>query len=172
MKRLFFLMLFLIVPASSPAYAHVLITDQTGTNGAILHIVPDDDPVAGQEATLFLDVQSEPVDSPNAQVKLTVKDEEGRESTVDPQVNGSLITARYTFPAQGMYELTYVIDTSDNSYSFQDTRRVTRGVAPGKMDQSNHAWAEASLVAGSLGLATLFIVAFNRRRDIAAQSKL
>lgn len=46
-----------IMSFSQKAYAHVLVSDESNTVGAVLHITPDDDPIAGESAHIFFDVQ-------------------------------------------------------------------------------------------------------------------
>ncbi len=48
-----FISYFLLLTSTRSAYAHVLKTD--GSIGAVLHISPEDDPVAGEDSSFFFD---------------------------------------------------------------------------------------------------------------------
>ncbi len=154
---------------SDTVSAHVLVTDETKTRGAVLHIIPDDDPVAGEKATLYFDMQEEFSES-KAAVTLYVKDENGKEKNVDTKANGSLVTADYVFPAQGSYGITYTVISGDKTYVFNQAQRVSRGASSTTSNKPNHAWAEIMLIASAISIAVLAIIAFNLRKDIAKQS--
>lgn len=156
--------------AAPPAYAHVLIPDETNTSGAIVHIMPDDDPIAGQPATLFFDMQDQQ-DDESTQVNLVIRDANGKDTKVDIRTDGSSATARHTFPSRGTYELIFTVKTDAKTYTFKQSQRVTRGEAASALDQPTYAWAEMLLLAGCLGFLVVGIVAFNRRNEIARQSK-
>lgn len=148
------------------ASAHVLVTDQTGQKGAILHIVPDDDPIAGKEATLFLDTQNDLLDGVST-VLLFI----GENSTpVEVKVDGSLATADYTFPAQGVYPIRYEVQTPGGSYVFEQTIRISRGVTAGDVERPRHTWAEGLLIGSAVLFACLAIIAWNHRAGITRQS--
>lgn len=55
MKRLGLLLLFVIMLVPTAASAHVLKTD--GQIGVIMHVDPDDDPIAGQPSSFFFEVK-------------------------------------------------------------------------------------------------------------------
>ena len=151
------------------ASAHVLITDETKTKGAILHIIPDDDPVAGEESTLYFDTQDQLSDAKNA-VKISIKDSSGNENVVGAKVDRTLATANYTFPEQGVYELAFTVTVNGKSYIFQQSQRVSRGVSNSALNSSTHGWAEISLITSGVGAALLIVVAINKRKDIAKHS--
>lgn len=152
---------------SHDAKAHVLVTDQTGKNGAILHIVPDDDPIAGKEATLFFDTQNNLLED-TSKVSLTIsRDGSGESVSVETKVDGSLVSVNYTFSTQGVYQLRYEI----NGYVFEQSIRVSRG-STDTVINTQHTWAEGLLIGCGVLLASLVIVAWNRRKDIARQSTL
>lgn len=171
MKKLIFavfLFLCVIVPKSL-ASAHVLITDETNTKGAILHIIPDDDPVAGEQATLYFDMQNQL--SGEDSVMLTIYNSASEKAEIETKTDGSLVTANFTFPSQGVYEIEYVVSTSRETYIFKQTQRVSRGISGATAGKQTYAWAEMLLVASVISFAFLMIVAFNRRKDITRQSK-
>lgn len=172
MKKIFIsliVLLAILVPADS-ATAHVLITDETNTRGAILHIVPGDDPVAGQTATLFFDAEGG-LWQDEKDIQLTITDSAGISDKVEVSASGNLATANYTFKTQGVYELVYRIDSGSQIYVFKHSQRVSRGAGSSALDRPVYAWAEALLVASGVAFIILLILFFNRRAAIAKQSK-
>ena len=158
----------LLIPAEQVS-AHVLVTDGSKTQGAILHIIPDDDPVAGERATLYFDMQNK-LGGRAKRVTLSIVNTQGVKDEVDVTRSGTLATASYTFATQGVYDLTYTVNTDETDYVFQQSQRVTRGVAANTMNTPQYAWAEMLLIGGAVSLGILAIVAFNRRKMIARQS--
>ena len=161
----------IIAFTNSPrAYAHVLIHDTGGANGAILHIVPDDDPIAGKKATLFFDMQARA--GKDTKVNLTIRREGADEAVpVKTSLDGSLATADFIFPSQGVYYLEYEVKSANTVSLFKQSTRVSRGTVVGAVNKPRHGWAEGLLVACAGIIAALAVVAFNRRHDIAKQSR-
>lgn len=149
--------------------AHVLITDDTNSKGAVLHIMPDDDPVAGEPATLYFDTQT--TFGSRDSVTLRIKDAAGQETEVDTQIAGSLATATNVFPAQGIYDLEFTVRTGSNVDMYTQSQRVSRGAATSALDTKHYGWAEILLLASVLGCVVLAITAINNRKEIAQQSK-
>lgn len=169
MKKLLFaiLLIFALLPANH-ANAHVFITDDSNQQGAVLHITPDDDPIAGDQSTLNLDTQKL-----NREIKkstLTITDPRGATTDVSLDTNGTLHQAKYTFPTQGTYQLTFTLKTIDSSMTFSRSQRVTRGVASGALSRPNYTWARLGLLASGIEFLVLVILVTNRRHDIARQS--
>ena len=161
-------LLLCIAPLSQAASAHVLIQDTSKRHGAILHITPDDDPIAGKSATLFLDIQdtSEKIE----EVVLRIGKAETEENTVvETLLDDSLVSASYVFPSQGVYNLTYTITSSKTTYTFEHVTRISRGV-DGSAQASRYMWAEAVLLASLIAAVTMAIIAFNNRRKISRHS--
>lgn len=150
--------------------AHVLVTDDTKTNGAILHIIPDDDPVAGESATLFFDTQDKLLNADNTKVTLTVQRPDEEKKSVAMTVAGTLATVDYVFPVQGVYNLTFLAESNGKSYTFEWSQRVSRGVMGSALDRPHYAWAEMLVVGAGVSFALLIIIAINRRKAIAEQS--
>lgn len=172
MKRLLFVMLvmtglFMLTPS---AQAHVLVTDQSGAEGAILHINPDDDPVAGQSSVLFFDAQNNLLN--NSVVKLTIENQEGLKEVVDGKISGSLATIDYTFPVQGVYKLTFVVSSGQKDYTFVQDWRVARGDTASASGEPHYAWAEVLLLASGIGFGLLVILAINHRAGLKNYSKV
>lgn len=155
-----------------PVSAHVLVTDTTKSKGAIIHIIPDDDPIAGQASTLYFDMQDQLAKATDVSVQLVVTDSDGTRATVPMKVSGSLAYAEYTFPAQGVYQLRFAAATGDKTYVFEHSQRVSRGTLKSALDQPSYPWAEMLSIGSGVGIVVTAIVAFNRRRLIAKQSTL
>ena len=151
---------------SHAASAHVLITDGTNKMGAVLHIIPDDDPVAGEPATLYFDMQT----NENPTVELRIQNKSGNNETLTMKVDGALATIEYTFPSQGVYELTFNVKTSSSVYTFTQSQRISRGVSSSALDQPDYAWAQVALITSVVGVLVLIILAVNNRKEIAKHS--
>lgn len=171
MKLLILVAAIALLVTGQPASAHVLISDETGSKGAILHIIPDDDPVAGQKATLFFDTQNDLL-SDRSNVKLTIKNDSGEQVDVPTKTSGSLATADYLFPAQGHYTLTYAIAANGKTVTFVQSQRVSRGTIGSALDRPTYTWAELLTIGSSIGLALLAVAMINHRKEIAQHSKL
>ena len=171
MKKLIFVLVLLVASLvySSAANAHVLITDETKTKGAVLHIIPDDDPIAGDKSTLYFDMQDQ-LGSSSDSVKLTISGSSGTEQSVETKIDGTLVTAEFVFPVQDVYEIKFVVAANDTEYIFTQSQRVSRGEADGVLSRPTYVWAELLLVASGVGTALLIIIAINRRKDIAKHS--
>lgn len=174
MKRLLFLALLLVgcVFASDTANAHVLITNDSKRFSAILHVEPDDDPVAGTKDDIFFDIQSKFLENEDFSATLTIKDPSGQQVELPVAIHQNTIRATYAFPSQGAYELTLTITTSATSYRLAYTQRVARGVIATPFDQPSSVWAEAVIAASSCGLVVLAIMVINKRKQISQQSRL
>jgi methionine-rich copper-binding protein CopC len=151
------------------ASAHVLVMDDTKTHGAVLHIIPDDDPVAGEKASLYFDMQDELARAAKS-ISLTVRNDVQEQDTVAVKKEGSLVTADYMFPSQGVYEIKYTVETNRGSYYFTQAQRVARGVVTHATLPPTFAWAQALLIASIVSFAVLGIFALNHRRAIARES--
>lgn len=162
--------LIILVANVQSASAHVLITDESKEVGAVLHIMPDDDPVAGEVSSLYLDIQSGVAVGSQSDAELYISSQESV-ARVDTEVYGSQITAKYVFPKQGVYEVKYIVKSSGRQYEFIHSQRVGRGLSGSSADKASPEWARAGLVFGLVGLVVLVIVAVSRRREILGYSK-
>lgn len=158
-----------VVLMANVAAAHVLITDESRSKGAIVHIVPDDDPIAGERAIIYLDIQSVVVKE-DASASMRVVSTDGVEQTVAMKAEVGLFTAPFVFPTQGVYELTFDVSLGNGVYTFLLSQRVSRGVMGSALDTQEHTWAESLLVGAGIGVAMVGIFVFNRRKAIAKQS--
>lgn len=171
-QALFVAVLVCLFIQTTPASAHVLITDSTSSRGAILHIIPDDNPIAGQESILYFDTQQGLIQSDQTTALLVITDRAGRTTTVAPSIDGSLLTAKYTFPIQGVYRLSYTIITKETKHTFEQSQRVSRGTQGSVLDTPSHVWAEMLLVASTTGIIVTIATGIRRRKAIAEQSVL
>lgn len=159
--------------SGTEARAHVFIADERNLTGAVLHITPDDDPIAGKSAHIFYDIQDDAYDAGKYEAMLEIEDMETRKSDeVAMDVQGSYVRGAYTFATQGVYELTLSVRHADRTDRFVVTQRVSRGT-PAEMqsDDVRHRWAELLLVVSASGLVVLGIIAVSRGRSILKQSK-
>jgi hypothetical protein len=148
--------------------AHVLVNDASGTVGAVLHIVPDDDPVAGQTAKLFFDVQTERLNEKTT-VLTVVNNATHEEAKLPVKVEGSSIVAEYVFPIQGIYQLTLTV-AADKEYTFVYSQRVSRAVNGGTSAQQAFSLANFALIFSGTLFLFLLIVMFNYRKEIKKHS--
>jgi hypothetical protein len=155
---------------SNPVQAHVLITNDAKSVGAVLHIVPDDDPVAGKEAQLYFDIQSENKTIKNAQLTI-MNPTTSSKNDVPVVIEGSTVTSTYIFPTQGLYELRLNTE-SEGKNTFTYSQRVSRGVADGGVEQSTNTLASIALISSSILLLVVLILVFNNRKAIKKQSTL
>lgn len=168
MKKLALSLFLLILLLPRQTSAHVLVMDATKTRGAVLHVNPDDDPIAGQPALLFFDMQGQD----SGYISLIVRSEIYEDIQLTLQKSGSLASAEYTFPSQGVYDLIFTVQSAGIAYEFRYAQRVSRGTLGGRLDRPDYSWAEILLLASGLSLILLAIVAVNRRNAIKLQSIL
>lgn len=170
MKKLLLFTLLSLCLALIPrvTYAHVLVTDTTKTRGIIVHVNPNDDPIAGQPSQLFFDIQ-DPALLGDTAARLSVASDDVTE-TIHLITGRSSLSATYTFPAQGTYDFTLTLTSHDKPYVFHFSQPVTHGTLAAAPQRRSHSFAKATLAISTGLLAITLIVAFNRRRGIAAQS--
>ena len=155
------------------AYAHVLIRDSNTGVGAILHITPDDDPVAGQKAQLFFDIQDKNADFrvPYSAYQLLVTNEGGLQTPIQIQNTDNTLVADYTFPNRGAYKLKLTsggylkADKVQIDYSL----RISRGIGTNSGSHSS-GLSYMGIVVSLSAIAVLVILAINNRRNIWEKS--
>lgn len=170
-KLLVILVLFTLAFMPVTAAAHVLITDSTGGYGAVLHIMPGDDPIAGETAQLFFDIKGEDFQVADYIFTLIVRGDDGIETAVQTsRVGETSVRAEVIFPQRGVYSLNLKGQARaiDYEISFATTQRVSRGNGDNTAGTVRYAWAEAGLVSAITGGLAILIVCINRRADIAA----
>ena len=159
------------------ASAHIVITDTTHEVGTVLHINPDDDPVAGESSSIFFDVRMNALPSDPHLVNLKVTNSAGESTYVPTSVDGAKVAGAYTFPSQGVYQINLIIDTGRSGTSdqpryssFVQSQRVSRGLISNPLDAPQYVWAEVLLILSGGALAILFVVFVTDRRRIIMHS--
>lgn len=153
------------------ASAHVLISDDTNQIGAILHITPDDDPIAGEPSTIFFDIQNNAATKETHSFTLTIIHQDGTKDTAPISVSKNTITSNYVFPSQAVYTIILSadpVDTSQKSLYFRQAQRVSRGTALNSTAEKTYMWAEIGVIGSLCGLIVLGIITFNRKETLAA----
>lgn len=179
MLRLLLLLSILLLPAVTSA--HFLKTD--GSIGAIIHITPDDDPVAGEVSALFFDIK-------DREDKFRVEDcdcelqifQNGTSLFSESLLtNGDDVSASYTFPNTGVYEVK-LSGAPINSQGFQSFNlswdiRVDRGAGGNQnsywrktLSQLNgHGLHLALIVGASIGM--LIYIALENKKEKQRKQK-
>lgn len=157
-------------------FAHVLLEDKNAEVGAVLHLTPDDDPIAGQNSQLFFDIQDKNTQAriPYSGYELLSTNESNTTTAIPLEVSGKTLTANYTFPVQGVYRLELKSKQSYDSFvkvSILYTLRVSRGkLQPGAISKKQDG-ANLGIIASIAATGGLIIVGFNNRREIISKSK-
>jgi hypothetical protein len=165
MKKLL-MALALLVCCLLPAHvasAHVLVTDESGTKGAVIHSMPDDDITMGVESTVYFDMQGELGNSARW-VKLVITNPDGTKTPVKVLRDGALVTAPHTFTQEGTYRLAYTISTGQDEYVFHYTQQVASRAVVAPL------WAQIVFFGSIAGLLVIGAVVIVRRKKIAHQS--
>lgn len=167
------LWLILLLPGS--AAAHVFFADQTGEHGVIMHLQPDDDPIAGQSTTMYFDIKSTVIDTDTYNFNVYIIDQADTKRLAVNTITGPhSFSSVYTFPVQAAYMIRLEatpVGQAEASFVFLQPQRVTRGTAKSALDEPRHAWAEFSLIAAGCGTVVLILVVVSRRRAIARFTK-
>jgi hypothetical protein len=160
---IFYIVHFTLVPM---AFAHVLKTD--GTIGAVLHIDPEDDPIAGQDASIFFEFKDTKnqfkVENCNFNVVIT---EDGQELSRQ-QLADSSSHIIYSFPHKGIYTVT--VSGVPNNGSFQQFSlsydvRVAREGTSTNTSPNHLPWITAGVLALGLPLALFFKLRHTKPRS-------
>jgi hypothetical protein len=153
-----------------PAAAHVLLSDTSHRIGAILHIDPGDDPIAGQPSTIILLLQQTMSVDTGATLHVSGI---GIATDLPMHAHGQYLSARYTFPAQGQYTLRITFGMGSSHYTFVTAQRVTQGVAGDETALAPEPWWAIILLALSSSLLlVLGIVFYSQFPAIAQRSKM
>src|SRR5258706_8999090 len=107
-KNIVFVMFIVFFLAPQQVFAHTLKID--GTIGVILHVDPDDAPVAGIESKLFVEIQDKSgrfnVNNPeNCDCRLSIVQKDKTIKTLAVTTGGTYNQLRYTFPISGVYHV-------------------------------------------------------------------
>lgn len=162
-----------LVAFSRPVGAHMFSQDSATESGAVLHITPDDDPIAGQNSTFIFDIENLPPSRPGFSATLTVVDDLNRTATVPAQRQGHMVKADYTFPRQGLYNITLTIEQNGQlTHTFSQSQRVSRGALINESASSKPLWAGVGALASGMAAAVVAVIAIYRRKAISEYSKL
>ena len=172
MKTLLFVLALVLGSLSldQTAFAHVIIKDTSGVQGSILHISPDDDPIAGETTDAFYDIQSSSRLSVE-DAKLKIIDESGSETDVTTFISKGNVSAQIVFPTQGLYKLVLNVTSGQKHLTFEYDQRVSRGIEASSYTKPTHKVAQAMLVFSGVGILVLLLVALNLRARIITQSR-
>jgi hypothetical protein len=164
-------LIFILNLSTKPVFAHVLLKDESGKTGAVLHINPDDDPIAGGHSSFFFDIQDSSLSSSDPTAVLVVTNEDGLSENVPLDFVGNTVSVAYIFPKRGVYTLQLTVSGASSELVFNHTQRVSRGLAGSPLDEPRRDWAEALFVGVICGALALSVVALNRKEKIAMYSK-
>ena len=178
-RRLLFVMLWGIGVAflglttlSRPAEAHMMLKDTIGGSGAVLHVSPDDDPIAGERASFVFDIQAMQ-NAHQVNVTLAIADDQYVVNKIPGRLQGNKTMAEYIFPRQGLYTLTLTISRGDAKiHQFSQSLRVSRGVIIGTTTPSQPMWAQVGLWCTAIVASGVVTLAIRRRKAIGEYSKL
>lgn len=158
--------------APEEAKAHVLVTSRSGEATAVVHINPDDDPIAGSEASVYLDVKSgQLVNSEVDYIIRISKESEGNvDSVVATELGVSGVRFEYVFPVRGIYKLEIIALTDDGLVDgFEFAQNVSRGI--GTMASKRYGLAEFGIILSSCLIAVILIIVINRRSLLVRYAK-
>lgn len=172
MKKLLalFTAVILVLQSTSNISAHILIADESGRYGAVLHILPGDDPAVNEPAQLFFDIKGDDFRADTYEFSLVIRNENGESiDTVIGNVGATSVQAETVFPARGVYKIELVGEKKPGDrLVFRHTQRVVRGDGGGVNASSRYIWAEVGLVAAITGIIAIVIIMISRRVAIAA----
>lgn len=134
--------------------------------GAVLHVTPDDDPVAGELSGLVFDIQDQSVTNKTYSFALQIIDLSGNSQIIPISINNSVISASHIFPAQGLYRIELrgdPVNTAEQPLTFTHSQLISRGSILTHRPSPKFALAEIGLVTSSCGLAVLGILFWNNR---------
>ena len=155
------LLLFIFLPTGQPAQAHFLKTD--GSIGAVLHIEPDDSPIAGKDTPFYIDIldRSGKFQFSHCVCTVLVK-EGGREIISQPLLSSSGVL---NFPQQDVYQVS-IVGRPEQPGLFQPFTllydvRVDQGLAYAQFRGLSKTQT-ALLIVGILAIISSFIFLFRR----------
>jgi hypothetical protein len=166
--------------AITPAQAHILATD--GSIGAVLHIDPDDDPIAGEQAGFFFDIKDKTnkfsAASCNCRVDIYEGDKIIYSDAIVKDKNPSLNSASffYTFPQRDVYQVKLIGAPSSPGF-FQpftisyDIRveRMTNASSQTSLASSGNWFTKYIIYFVALGVIILIFVAYAISKTVHKQ---
>jgi len=171
MKRVMIVILAIalaILPAQQ-TFAHVLGEDESGKRGALLHIMPDDNPTVGQNATVYFDLQGFEGETIQT-VDVDVRSNDVLLKTLTAKLEGTTASVDYVFDSAGTYELKVTVRTTDDVDSFSFQQKVLGQQVSLAAQLASYWWAIALLVVCSIGVGILIVLFILKRKDIAKRS--
>lgn len=162
-----------LVVFSRPAGAHMFSKDAETESGAVLHITPDDDPIAGENSLFVFDIENAPPPNPSIVAMLTIADDQNHAAAVPAHLNEHMVKAEYTFPSQGLYTITLTLEQNgQQTHNFTQSQRVSRGTLINETASSKPLWAGLGALASGVAAVIVAFIAFYRRKVINSYSKL
>lgn len=163
-----------LISFTRPAGAHMFSKDTMAGSGSVLHITPDDDPIAGEQSSLVFDIKGLSATGNQAVAKLTITDDQNNETEVPAHVRDNTVAAEYTFPQQGLYKIALSIEQDGiQTHNFVQSQRVNRGIISSvTVARSPPFWAVAGATSAGMAAMGVVFAAFIRRKAINNYSKL
>ncbi len=167
LPALFFcLSLALAILHAAGTSAHELLRDTNGRNGAILHIAPNDDPVAGEISGLDYRLQLKPAVPGGVHLKITKM--LGTTETIPVILKNGIVTAEYAFPSRGIYTIELSIaQAAQQPNIFSYDVRVNRGLTGHSQSVSTPIWATLGVIGSVWGMSALTAIAYKYRKRTA-----
>ena len=157
------MLVFVFFSVSKTTFAHFLLEDSDTGIAASLHVSPDDDPIAGKQSIISFDFSHHGIQSEKYDFSLSVKSDVNRTEKIPVEAVSTVVMAKYTFPYQGLYNVTLDITPKDGSAGSKLTyaQRISRGEV---RTYGSFGWTRISLISVPLLLLVVLIVAFNSRK--------
>ena len=168
-KKLLLLTIGFMLLLSGSALAHIAIPSKDGNGAIVLHITPDDDPIAGQQSSLYFGLGDD-ITTDNSTFVIQITDEFGQVSTPPVTLEDQTVSANFTFPKTGVYTVALQaskpqLGSRQLTALYSAAIRVDRGI--GSTVSVSHPLAQGALIFSILILVVLLVLAFNNRRSIA-----
>lgn len=148
--------------------AHTLIPSENGANSVMIHVTPEDDPIAGEPSTFLLTL-TDPLDASYETATVKVSSLETKyEKLLTAKIDGRLVSAEYVFPTQGLYRVELNIPSRNLSSSlvFVYTVQVERGVkANANEKRVMPKYIKGILIIGNALLFVVVLAAFGRKNQ-------
>ncbi len=158
----------------APTSAHVTYKDDSNNSLVVLHVTPDDDPIAGNETSLFFSLKDEHLSSDKNIYRLLITNSDNLTIEVSTYAIEKLsFGAKYIFPTPGRYKLKLVIEpvyiyaTENSSNStFEYELEVNRGVYTESKSKSKILWAYVVFIPITLISLFLGLTLYRNRKKI------
>jgi len=168
--------LFCFLACTPGVSAHIVLRDKNANIGALIHVNPDDDPVAGRPAQMnfSIDDSSATYRAPYKAYSLSVTGADGKSAQAVMSVTDTTVIGTYVFPSQGIYTLNLTAKAENGKIiAFRDVLRVSRGIVRVEVKEPEYPWATIVLWnAGIVFLALLAVFMANRRAIIKRSTPL